>query len=201
MPPALILMIKNPIPGKTKTRLAASVGNDMALKMYGILLDWTRAQADGLGDEVHRYLYYSSEIVADDDWSDERYTKRLQSGKDLGERMENAFRECFAAGHDRVVIIGSDCPGITTDYLRTAFAALYENDLVIGPAVDGGYTLLGSNTLQGFLFREMVWSTETVLTETLARAEEKVLSVRKLPALIDVDHLEDWQSYGWTVPN
>ncbi|MBC6995952.1 TIGR04282 family arsenosugar biosynthesis glycosyltransferase [Neolewinella lacunae] len=197
--PALILFIKNPIPGQTKTRLAAEVGNEMALKMYHVLTDWTRQQALGLAN-AERYLYYSSEITVGDKWPETDFHKRLQHGPGLGERMENAFAEVFAAGHHRAIIIGSDCPGITTAYLETAFAALQDHDLVIGPALDGGYTLLGLRQPAPELFKNMAWSTTEVLPTTLARAAAAGLSVKQLPPLSDVDYLADWQHYGWPMP-
>ncbi|NJC26712.1 TIGR04282 family arsenosugar biosynthesis glycosyltransferase [Neolewinella antarctica] len=199
--PALIIMIKNPIPGKTKTRLAASVGNDVALKMYGVLTNWTREQTTGLGDDVTRYLYYSDHISSDDAWPEVHFDKRLQRGDDLGARMENAFGEAFERGHDRIIIIGTDCPGMTTQYLADSFRALATCDLVVGPALDGGYTLLGMTKPNPELFREMTWSTERVLPETLKRAAELSLQVNEQAPLSDVDHLEDWHSYGWTVPS
>lgn len=114
--------------------------------------------------------------------------------------MEQGFREVFAEGQDRAIVIGSDCPGITTDYLKEALSALDDHDLVIGPALDGGYTLLGMRTLEPSLFRDMEWSTERVLPDTLARAEAAGLSVCQLAPLSDVDYLEDWQHYGWPIP-
>lgn len=197
--PALLLFIKNPIPGKTKTRLAADVGNDMALQMYHRLTDWTREQAAGL-QGVDRYLWYSEHIPETDDWPTAQFEKHVQEGDGLGERMEAAFAQAFAAGHQRVIIIGSDCPGITTEYLETAFRALESSDLVIGPALDGGYTLLGMRKLNPSLFREISWSTDSVLPDTLARAEAAELTVTQLTPLSDVDYLEDWLSYGWALP-
>ncbi|MFK8162989.1 MAG: TIGR04282 family arsenosugar biosynthesis glycosyltransferase [Lewinella sp.] len=196
---ALLLFIKNPIPGKTKTRLAADVGNEMALKMYHILCDWTREQAQGLSN-TDRYLYYSNEITEPDAWPTVAFHKRLQHPGDLGERIAEGFQAAFAAGHRRVVIIGSDCPGIDTDFLRAAFAALENDDVVIGPALDGGYTLLGMRSFTPSLFTDVAWSTDEVLPTTLARATEAGKTVYQLPALSDVDYLEDWLGYGWAMP-
>jgi rSAM/selenodomain-associated transferase 1 len=197
---ALLLFIKNPIPGKTKTRLAADVGNKMALRMYHILCDWTREQAQGLTD-TDRYLYYSDEITEPDTWPAEDFHKRLQNPGDLGERMAEGLRAVFAAGHRRVIIIGSDCPGIDTDYLNAAFAALENDDVVIGPALDGGYTLLGMRSFTPSLFTDVAWSTQEVLPTTLARAAEASKSVHQLKPLSDVDYLEDWLGYGWAMPD
>ena len=197
--PALLIMIKNPIPGRTKTRLAAEVGDERALRMYGQLLRHTREQVLGLRD-ITRYLHYSDEVDTEDDWSNRDFLKLIQVGEDLGARMAAAFDHAFVRGHDRVVIIGSDCPGLTTDTLKEAFAALTTHELVIGPASDGGYYLLGMRHAHPELFTDMSWSTDGVCKETLSRARVRGLSVSQLPTLTDVDHLADWKSYGWEVP-
>lgn len=198
--PALILFIKNPIPGKTKTRLAATVGDEMALKMYNILTEWTREQAEGLGEDVTRYLYYSNEITEGDSWPSDKFIKRVQVGPGLGERMNNAFQDVFAEGHEKAILIGSDCPGITSKYLDNAFQQLDLSDVVIGPALDGGYTLLGSRRSIPELFLDMEWSTDRVLRETLLRADQVNCTVEQLNPLSDVDYIEDWHSYGWPLP-
>jgi rSAM/selenodomain-associated transferase 1 len=196
---ALLLFIKNPIPGKTKTRLAGDVGNDVALKMYHQLTDWTREQALGLTN-TNRYLCYSDEVTTVDAWSEQDFLKRLQHPGNLGERMLEGFRIAFEDGYDKVVIIGSDCPGIDTDYLNEAFAALNDHDVVIGPALDGGYTLLGMRKFTPTLFSNIAWSTAEVLTATLARATAAGRSVERLKPLSDVDYLADWLGYGWPMP-
>ena len=198
--PALIIFVKNPIPGKTKTRLAASVGDEMALRMYGILTAWTREQTQQLPG-VTRYLYYSDQIDQQDAWPAADFSKRLQQGAGLGERMRHALEEVAAAGHRRTIIIGTDCPGVTTPYLRTAFQQLIANDVVIGPALDGGYTLLGiAGDSIPDLFSGVAWSSETVLAQTIVLAKAAGKTFTQLPALSDVDYLEDWYSYGWTLP-
>ena len=191
--PALLLMVKNPIAGKTKTRLAAEVGNDRALEIYGKLIRHTREQASGL-QGVTRYLYYSDFVDSADEWPGDEYIKLVQLGAGLGERMSAAFQRAFDRGHERVVIIGSDCPGLSADLLRESFSALLENDLVIGPASDGGYYLLGLRHPQPRLFTDMAWSTENVAAETLRRAQVQALRVSELPTLSDVDRLADWEA-------
>ncbi|MEM6397658.1 MAG: TIGR04282 family arsenosugar biosynthesis glycosyltransferase [Bacteroidota bacterium] len=199
MQAALIIFVKNPIPGKTKTRLAEDVGNDAALAMYGQLMDHTRRQALKLTG-IERLLYYSDFIPDHDMWSMGGFERRVQSGEDLGQRMLSAFEEVFKEGAERVVIIGSDCPGVDSDLLVEAFAHLKDNDLVLGPALDGGYYLLGMKQPQPTLFQDMNWSTETVAKETRKRAKNEGLSLFKLPTLSDVDYLEDWLNYGWDLP-
>lgn len=196
---ALLIFVKNPIPGKTKTRLAATVGDEKALKMYHQLMDWTRDQAIPL-DAVERYLFYSEAVVEDDGWPGTEFTKMVQRGAGLGERMQNGFARAFARRHGAVIIIGSDCPGINTDLLAEAFNRLKTHDVVVGPALDGGYYLLGLRQMEASLFENMAWSTDTVLPETIRRAEAAGLRITQLPPLSDVDHLEDWLYYGWAVP-
>lgn len=200
MPDVLLIFAKNPIPGKTKTRLAATVGNDVALDIYHRLCAIVRDEAAKLVG-VERRLYYSREVPPADAWPEERFEKFVQQGDDLGARMEDAFRQTFAGGADRAVIIGTDCPGTTAAYLRRAFTALDTHDVVLGPALDGGYVLLGTRGFHPNLFHDVAWSTEAVAQQTVDRAETAGLTVAQLPALRDVDHEEDWYAYGWPLPD
>ena len=195
----LLLFVKNPVPGHTKTRLAATVGHPLALKMYERLCDWTRDQAQRLPD-VERHLYYSQHVPERDAWPTADFRKFVQQGEGLGDRMEDAFARTFAGDGGPAIIIGTDCPGITTEYLAEAFRALEKHDVVVGPALDGGYTLLGMRRLHPTLFRDVEWSTDRVLPTTLDRAAAAGLTVRQLAPLRDVDHEEDWYAYGWTLP-
>lgn len=196
----LLILVKNPIAGKTKTRLAESVGHEKALKMYHQLMEYTRDQALNLTD-TKRMLFYSESVIEPDAWSPKDFEKRVQQGPGLGERMANAFKSAFAAGAKRAVIIGSDCPGVTAGLLKKALNSLKENDLVIGPALDGGYYLIGMTKLHESLFQNMEWSTDQVARQTLKRASDLDLKVAELVPLSDVDYLEDWESYGWEIPD
>lgn len=197
---SLLIFVKNPIAGQTKTRLAASVGHDKALLMYQQLMDYTRQQTAAL-DETRRLLLYSNFVPNSDTWPSPPFEKYVQEGADLGSRMKNAFRFAFEQGAKRVIIIGSDCPGVTTTLLKEAFATLEVQDVVLGPALDGGYYLLGMRSFYPSLFDDIAWSTETVAAQTLAATEQLGLSVAQLPALSDVDYLEDWLHYGWAIPD
>lgn len=191
-PNALIIFARRPEAGKVKTRLAATIGDAAALDVYIRLLVHTRAVAMHSGVDVHVFL---TEMPADLFWQD--FTLDLQADGDLGEKMEAAFAQLFAHGYQRVVIIGSDCPELTTAHVREAFSLLETNDVVIGPALDGGYYLLGMKTLQATLFRNKNWSTDTVFTQTIADLEKGGLTYAKLPQLRDIDTGEDLQSVGW----
>lgn len=190
----LLIFIRNPELGKVKTRLARTLGDDEALRIYQILLEKTRAAA--LGCEAERWLMYSHFLDENDDWSSDFFQKKVQSEGDLGQRMEAAFQQALDAGAEKVVIIGSDCPTLTGPILDQAFAALDAHDWVIGPVPDGGYYLLGMRSLLPTLFRDMAWSTEAVRATTLARIAAAGKTVAELPMLTDVDTEEDWVGVG-----
>ena len=177
--------------GHVKTRLAATTGNEKALEIYQFLLEKTRTAA--LEANAERWLWYSQSVVADDEWRAKDFTKKQQPEGDLGKRMAAAFREAFEAGAERVVIIGSDCPDVTGRLIDEAFGRLKSGvNVVLGPTFDGGYYLLGMDRFYPFLFENINWSTETVLSETCERASTAGLSVAQLIKLNDIDTEEDW---------
>jgi hypothetical protein len=192
----IIIFIKNAELGKVKTRIAKDVGDEEALEIYKSLLAITNenvSQIDGI-----RHLYYSNIINQNDQWPDQKYSKRLQFGNDLGERMSNAFKEVFSIYNDienKVVIIGSDCPEIDANLIHSAFERLSEFDVVIGPTFDGGYYLMGMNKYEPELFNNIEWSTTTVFDETIKLVVKNKLSYFILPKLQDIDHIEDWDNY------
>lgn len=190
---ALIIFIKNPIAGKVKTRIARQVGDKKALSIYLSLLNHTRQVCASI--ELDKFLYYS-DFIADDEWDNDSFKKRLQNGGDLGERMYNAFNDSLAM-YDKVLIIGSDCPQITSEIIRQGFDKLNDAELVIGPSPDGGYYLLGLKADHPELFDQISWSSSEVFSQTLNRASVKGLRVALLPELSDVDYFEDWIQYGW----
>lgn len=186
---SLIIFVKNPVLGKVKTRLAATIGAEKALGIYRQLL--TRTQTITQSLPWTKALYYADFIPEHDQWDAAAYTKHLQSGPDLGTRMENAFAAGFAQRYQRICIIGSDCFQLTTAIIQEAFATLAHKDVVIGPAQDGGYYLLGMREPHPFLFKGITWSTASVLAETLQHAAANHLSVGLLPTLSDVDEEKD----------
>lgn len=189
---ALIIFIKNPVAGKVKTRIAKSSDDATALSIYKKLLEGTH-RATVLVD-AHKYLYYSDFIDQEDSWNPSVYNKVIQRGVDLGEKMMDAFIEVLSC-HDKAVIIGSDCIYLTKEIIEDAFTALDHNDVVIGPAKDGGYYLLGMKQVQMDLFINMPWSSGRELEETLTRVKEKGLQFQLLETLNDIDHIEDWEEY------
>jgi rSAM/selenodomain-associated transferase 1 len=184
----LLIFARNPVYGKVKTRLAATIGNDKALLVYQILVEHTAAVTQDI--DAVRIVYYTDLIVADDAWNN-TYLKNVQYGDGLGERMSNAFRDTLEYGEKKVVVIGTDCYDLTTAVIEAAFAELANYDVVIGPALDGGYYLLGMNIHQPHLFGNMEWSTDTVLKETLTRCADLGLRYLLLPVLSDIDDEKD----------
>ncbi len=191
---AIIIFIKNAEKGKVKTRLASTLGDDKALQIYKALLGHTRKTV--LSIPVERLLYYSSYINFDDEWPSAEFHKYLQPSGDLGERITYAFEKTFKS-FDNVIIVGSDCPTLSTKILTEAFEQLQHHNFVIGPAQDGGYYLLGMRQFSPSLFENIEWSTESVLPNTIRAIEKLDASYHLLPELSDVDYEEDWEKWGW----
>ncbi len=189
-------MIKNAEKGKVKTRLAETVGDEKALQIYHALLQHTRQVAQST--PTNRLLFYSQFIELEDDWSERDFQKYVQQGTDLGERIEHAFTKAFAT-HNKVVIIGSDCASLTPAIVASAFEQLDHSPFVVGPALDGGYYLLGMTQFTPSLFQNMPWSTAAVLPTTLQRIEALNASYTLLPTLSDIDFEEDWEQFGWNL--
>lgn len=183
-----MIFVRKPEWGKVKTRLAAAVGNDAALTIYQKLLQHTHSVTSVL--KCDKYVYYAESGGENDPWQ-QGYEKKLQVSGDLGERMKAAFAELFEKGYQKICIIGSDCFELTTALVETAFLQLNNHDVVIGPALDGGYYGLGMKDSLKDLFAGINWSTEQVLTQTKALVERQALSYWQLPVLPDVDTLAD----------
>ncbi len=192
MKKALIIFVRKPELGKVKTRLAATMGDEKAFAVYLELLEHTHHISTAV--KADKFVFYFDEIEKIDMWSEEDFVKRQQSHGDLGEKMHNAFSILFEEGYNQVVIIGSDCPELTTQIIEEAFEMLQQNDAVLGPANDGGYYLLGLKKVHAELFSNIEWSTEKVLTQTLAACSFAGLSFGMLPKLIDIDTEEDLNS-------
>lgn len=185
----LIILVKNPVLGKAKTRLAATVGDQRALAIYKLLLEKTRVETIDLA--IDKVVYYSDHVDTADLWGNDHYQKEVQVTGDLGTKMTSAFQKAFEAGYERVCIIGSDCYEMTQAHLEDAFTTLKVKDAVIGPAVDGGYYTLGMSRFISELFEHKVWSTDTVASDTIKDFENFGLNYSVLPTLNDVDTEDD----------
>jgi hypothetical protein len=194
----VILFIKYPEKGRVKTRLSAGLGDETTQNLYKCFVS---DLIEGL--ERKRYTFKiafyppgSEEKIIS--WLGPEHSYTTQMGKDLGERMENAFKEAFSEGFTEVLVIGTDIPDLTPSLIDKAFKALENSDAVIGPCFDGGYYLIGF-TDKNFLsdiFKDIKWSTKEVFWETMEVFSKSGYRVQVLPKLRDIDRLEDlWAFY------
>ena len=177
----LMIFVKNPVPGKAKTRLAASIGEQKAIDIYKFLLSYTAYIATEV--ESTRTVFYSSHIEDDDMFSPTQFKKTIQSEGDLGNKMNEAFDIAFHQGFHKNVIIGSDCYELNHDIIQGAFQMLDEKDFVIGPAADGGYYLLGMRQKEPAIFQNKHWSSSRLYDDTLIDFEALGYSYHELPTL------------------
>ena len=194
----LIIYAKRPLPGYAKTRLGADVGAEQAAGVYARLL-YTY-----LLDLVHADLGVTVELSvaspADVPFFAVAFPElvvRPQVKGDLGQRMAASFAQAFAAGAKSVVLTGTDIPGLDGRIVRSAFETLETVTVVIGPARDGGYYLIGMRAPGVSLFEGVEWGSERVLAQTESLANVQGLAIARLPEMFDVDTVEDlerWQS-------
>jgi uncharacterized protein len=196
----LLVFTRYPEPGQTKTRLIPALGEAGAAELQRHMTEHVLNTARRFGRADIEAVVTGAEIGTFQEWLGSRIAYSMQSGADLGERMHRAFERAFSANVDQAVLIGTDCPELDSETLDAAYDALTRHDVVLGPATDGGYYLIGLRR-DAFpkahaLFSGMTWSTATVLAETLERAASAELSVRLLVPLDDVDRPEDLEV--WT---
>jgi hypothetical protein len=190
----LIVFSRYPEPGKTKTRLIPVLGAEGAATLQRKMTEDTLAELKKLQTfyplsvEVH-FAGGNEQLMQD--WLGSSLIYQRQSEGDIGYRMASAFQSSFEAGMNAVVIIGTDCPDLNAQLLAQAFQSLHQHDLVLGPAQDGGYYLIGLRRLIPELFTGIRWSTAEVLQQTQSIAQKIELAVAYLPLLSDVDRPED----------
>lgn len=190
----LIIFTRYPEPGKTKTRLIPLLGEEGAATLQRHMTEQKLTEVNQLlsfyplSVEVH-FAGGNEQLMQD--WLGSNLVYRRQSEGDIGDRMASAFQLSFAAGMTAVVLIGTDCPQLNAPLMAEAFQLLRQHDLVLGPARDGGYYLIGLRGLIPELFTGISWSTAEVLQQTITIAKRLGLAVAKLPLLSDVDRPED----------
>ena len=190
----LIVFVKAPRTGCVKTRLARTIGDEAACAAYRRLVEMVlESVSDFRGVEL-RFAPDDAEAEIRS-WLCPGWEARPQREGNLGERLQSAFADAFAAGATRVVIIGSDCPEVTGADVHEAWDQLRSADVVIGPAVDGGYWLIGLRQERPEIFSGITWSSENVLAETLQRARAAGLRIQLLRILADVDTEKDWRGF------
>ena len=192
---ALLVFAKTPKPGKVKTRLLAAVSAEVAAALHeACIADTLRLASRTRGCDVFVFAAGGTRYfrgLLKKQGCGRRVRVLSQRGSDLGVRMENAFRKCFLMGYREVVVIGSDTPWMGAQRLRQAFAELKSNGVVIGPAEDGGYYLLGLRKMVVEIFRGIPWSTERVLELTLKAVARTKLRRKLLRRDFDLDRPED----------
>ncbi len=192
----LIVFVKNIILGKVKTRLAKTIGDEGAFRIYSELVGITESETKKVNSDRHIYF---SDVIISSKW--EADTKFVQEGADLGIRMQNAFQEGFDHGYENIILIGSDLPDISQEVIALGFEQLEQNDVVFGPADDGGYYLLGMSKMIPSIFQEKPWSQSTLLKLTLQQLSEQNVPVGLLNTLNDIDTFEDLIASGFYQTN
>jgi len=190
----LIVFVKSPTPGLVKTRLAESLGVAAACEAYVTLVECLLARLSKLPCVEMRFA--PDDRQADiERWLRPGWTARPQGTGDLGDRLARAVGDALDTGARRVVIIGSDCPDILADDIQSAWKALEHHYVVIGPAEDGGYWLIGLSEKRPEVFADIPWSTSKVLEQTLERCRTAGLSFHLLQTRHDVDTPVDWERF------
>jgi uncharacterized protein len=200
----LIIFSRYPEAGKTKTRMIPALGTEGAAELQRQMTEHTLATAIALRSsrKVAIAIHFAGgELSLMQEWLGADLNYMPQVAGDLGKKMQSAFDLAFAAGNQRIVIIGTDCPDLDQTILTKAFNSLQHHDLVLGVAEDGGYYLIGLNRQIPELFQQIAWGTEQVLNQTSKIAQQLNLQVDYLTTLADVDRPQDlkiWQKYSRT---
>ncbi|MEH2263112.1 TIGR04282 family arsenosugar biosynthesis glycosyltransferase [Nostoc sp.] len=190
----LIIFTRYPEPGKTKTRLIPALGNLGAANLQREMTEHTIFQVQELQKKIAISMevrFAGGNLQLMQDWLGLDLVYQSQGEGDLGSRMARSLFDAFESGADKVIIIGTDCPGVNAQILITAFEKLHSFDLVLGPALDGGYYLIGLCQPIPELFANIKWGTAQVFQKTLEIARKINLSHVNLSPLADIDRPED----------
>lgn len=191
----LVIFVKAPLPGDVKTRLIPMLNPVEAAELYQCFVkDTVRSMRTLKGVDVH-IAYQPHAKAPDPSWTGFPLPHFRQEGQSLGERLYRAAAQAFQEKARRVIIIGSDSPTLPARYVEQAFQMLGESDVVLGPATDGGYYLVGMSRLCPGLFDQVSWSTEQVFEQSFANARKHGYSLRTLPTYFDIDTIQDLESF------
>ena len=191
----LLIFVKEPVAGQVKTRLAAEIGAEAAAHVYRRCVERMLERISALQAETVLCVEPAEAIGRIRKWLSPVRPAAPQCGATLGERLFDAAQRAFTEGACRVVMIGTDSPWIDDALIEKAFLSLGQADLVLGPAKDGGYYLVGLSQPAPDLFDGISWSTGRVLDQTLAKARALGLTVSLLPEGYDIDRLTDLQQW------
>ncbi len=195
----LIVFAKPPVSGKVKTRLARQVGDTKATDIYRQLLDHTFLLLESLQDVIQSTIAWADAF--DDFTSNAKFQHWLQPIGTLGEKMAWAVRKSLRNGSGKVVIIGVDCPTLIVDDIISAFQALDHSQVVLGPAEDGGYYLVGSTQDFPALFPDIKWGTNQVLQKTIESLRNTGISYYLLEKKYDIDTISEWERWRTSTQN
>ncbi len=191
---SIIAFVKEPVPGRVKTRLCPPLSHAQAATVYSAFARDVLMALGAVPVADVEIGYDARPESGAPAWLRDSSAWFPQHGDDLGERMNAAFERAFARGARRAVIVGSDIPDLEPGLVSDAFRFLKRHPLVLGPADDGGYYLVGLTRPCPELFRSMAWSTAEVLDQTIGRAERLGLSLELLPSRRDVDTPDDLEA-------
>ncbi|MFO8033387.1 MAG: TIGR04282 family arsenosugar biosynthesis glycosyltransferase, partial [Desulfohalobiaceae bacterium] len=189
----VIIMLKYPRPGMVKTRLGQELGQECAAWLYRCFVACELEMLQSLQVPVLLSCDPGSAILKYQEWLGPGFNYLLQAGDDLGARMQSSFEQAFELGFTQAVLVGSDLPHLPAAYMQLALDRLQEHATVLGPALDGGYYLLGMNRqgFQPYIFEGIPWSTSQVFNSTLKKLEEYQIKTFFLPSLRDIDTVQD----------
>ncbi len=199
----VILFTRYPVAGKCKTRLIPVLGAEGAVRIHRQLVSHILHELDTFispRNTTELTIYYDADSLQQmQDWLGSSYIYNRQQGEDLGQRMADALIHGIS-NKKNSILIGSDCPGINSAILNEGFEALKQNDIVLGPAHDGGYYLIGvARNIQPAackqIFAQIPWGTDKVLSKTLAQTQKLGLRHHRLSTLHDIDTLEDLKHF------
>ena len=181
-----MVFIKDSSKYPVKTRLKTSIGKNKSIWVYNQILKKTVLVLKNIKTDIAVFHYNS--IISKNPFKNFSKWNKIQIGKNLGEKISNAFNWGFEKGYKKIIIIGSDLWDLNEEIINKGFLELNKNKVVIGPSIDGGYYLLGLNKKMPKIFEGIKWGTQSVLEETLKLLEHEPYI---LPELNDIDTFED----------
>ena len=191
--PGLVLFLKYPQEGKVKTRLSTDLGETLTFQLYECFIRDMLDKLEPLAYDLHLFIAPPGKVAAMKQWLERDLPVHPQQGRDLGERMKQAFKKMFQGGYESCVLMGSDLPDLPANVPAEAFESLKTSGAVIAPAADGGYYLLGFQRRHfgDAVFQNIEWSTERVFQQTLTILKQKKIPVKILPRWWDVDNVKE----------
>jgi len=189
----ILLFVKYPEKGKVKLRLSVDINEDIVQDLYRCFVQDTLTRVKKIDSQLFICFFPVEAQKKFRKWLGSTLLFLSQNGVDLGERMKNCFTDVFTKGFRRAILIGSDSPDLPKKYIKQAFTILQTRDVVLGPAVDGGYYLIGFNThtFTPSVFENISWGNQTVFQETMMKIKQAHRSLGRLPIWSDVDTIAD----------